>query len=266
MAGFDINHFQKWSASSAFGNNNMWQYTSSTDTLATIEAADYFDDLMTSLDGPLLVNDIIWLQGTDGQEFATITAITPHVTVDPFSVTLGAGSVGTSNIADLAVTAAKIAANTITDGEVEVNGLTSASLALNTIQYAQVSLTAAQIKALYDTPIKIITAGGANTAIVIDRIWCSFTFVSAQYTAGGALGLQWGNTVHGGGPAASTTLAAATLNGYAASNAFELTPDGTDTLANIVNKDVYISNATADFATGDSTMKVNVAYRIVATA
>jgi len=146
------------------------------------------------------------------------------------------------------------------------NVVDTANLALNTIQYVQVPLTTAQIKTLHDTPVQILPAAAANTAYVIDRIWVSFTFVSAQYTGGGALGLEWANTAALAGAAASNTIAGATINAYAASNAFDLTPDGTDTLANIAAAPVYISNGTANFATGDSTMRVNVAYRVVATA
>lgn len=128
---------------------------------------------------------------------------------------------------------------------------------------SQVTLTSAQILAMNATPVQIIAAPAANKAIIINRIWNAYHFGTAQYAAGGAIGLEWGNTAALAGPAASNTLAAATFNAYAASNAFDLTPDGTDTLANIMGKGVFMSNGTAAFTTGDGTLTVNVNYSIV---
>lgn len=127
----------------------------------------------------------------------------------------------------------------------------------------QVVVTSAQILGMYATPVLIIPAPKATQLIIVGRITGTLVFNSAQYAAGGALGLEWGNVAHGAGPAASTTLAAATLNGYAASNNFELTPDNTDTLANTIGLGVYLSNATGAFTTGDSKLLLNVSYQVV---
>lgn len=128
---------------------------------------------------------------------------------------------------------------------------------------AQVTLTSAQILAMNATPVQIIAAPASTKALILNRIWCAYDFVTTQYAAGGAIGLEWGNTAALAGPAASNTLAAATFNAYAADNAFDLTPDGTDTIANIKGKGVYISNGTAAFTTGDGKLTVNVNYTVV---
>lgn len=133
-------------------------------------------------------------------------------------------------------------------------------------QTATVRLTSAQIKAMYDTPVLMAAAPSATSIIQVGRIVGVYLFGTVQYTAGGAIGLEAGNVAHGAGPARSTTLAAATLNGYAASNTFELTPDNTDTVANLIGLGVYLSNATADFATGDGTLIMNVGYQIIPAA
>lgn len=127
---------------------------------------------------------------------------------------------------------------------------------------SQFFLTSAQIEAMYATPVLILPASGVGKIYVLGRIVCTYLFGTTQYTLGGALGLQWGNTAHLAGPAASSTLAGATFDAYAASNNFELTPDNTDTLARIQNTGVYISNDTAAFATGDGTLLVNLNYQI----
>lgn len=130
----------------------------------------------------------------------------------------------------------------------------------------QVRLTSAQIKAMDATPVQMIAAPGANKMIIVGRIVGTYLFGTTQYTAGGAIGLEWGNAAALAGPAASTTLAGATFDGYTASNNFELTPDNTDTLANIANMGVFISNNTAPFATGDGTLLMNISYQVVAAA
>lgn len=157
-----------------------------------------------------------------------------------------------------------IANNAITTAKIINNAVTFAKLDTSVLQSVTVALTAAQIKALYDTPVQIVAAPGAGKMIVIDGINWDITFVSAQYTAGGVLAAQYGNTVHGAGPAASATIAAATLNAVAAST--ELS-QGAAALAvaktAASNVAVYLSNTVADFATGDSTVSLTVRYHVV---
>jgi len=131
---------------------------------------------------------------------------------------------------------------------------------------ARVTLTAAQIQGMNAAPVAILPALPANMAYIINRIVGVYTFGTAQYTNGGAIGLEWANTAALAGPAASTTLAGATFDAYAASNTFELTPDNTDTLAHIAGAGVWISNNTAAFATGDGTLAININYSVVRVA
>ena len=102
--------------------------------------------------------------------------------------------------------------------------------------------------------------------IVLTRIIGTYLFGTAQYAAGGAIGLERANTAHLAGPAASTTLAGATFDGYAASNNFELTPDNTDTVANISGAGIWLSNDTAAFTTGDGSLLMTINYDVVAAA
>lgn len=54
-----------------------WAYISSTDTLATIKTANYFDDFKDQL----AINDNMYIVGTDGAQYIKITAVSPNVTV-----------------------------------------------------------------------------------------------------------------------------------------------------------------------------------------
>ena len=161
-----------------------------------------------------------------------------------------------------------IGAGAITGSKIANNAVDYAQLALDVAATATVTLTAAQIKALYDTPVQLVAAPGSGKLILIDSILWDIAFVSAQYTLGGAIQAQYGNTVHGVGSPASASIAAATLNGVAASG-FLANGSGAATLnapATVENTAVFLSNATQDFATGDSTATLYIRYRVVTPA
>ena len=129
-----------------------------------------------------------------------------------------------------------------------------------------VALTAAQIQGMYATPVQLLAAPGAGRLIIIDQILWDITFVSAQYAAGGAIAAQYGNTIHGGGAAASGSLAAASLNGVAASGFLSNAGVGGSlnvSKANSLNTAIYLSNASGAFTTGDSTALLYIRYRIL---
>lgn len=135
-------------------------------------------------------------------------------------------------------------------------------------QVASVAITAAQWNGMYAAPKLLVAAPGANNIIVIDRAVLIMTFVSAAYAAGGVVGLQYDNTVHGAGVAASNTEAAADF-AAGASTVFQFNGVAGNTVAiapftTSVNKGLYISNLTGAFTTGDSTFVMKVYYRIIA--
>ena len=137
----------------------------------------------------------------------------------------------------------------------------------NILQYAEVDFTAAQWNGMYAAPVQLVAAPGANKIIVVDRVVLDMTFVAAQYANGGVVAAQYDSTVHGAGAPASATIAAATINGYAASTGIMVAGAMSSVaFTNMVNKGLFLSNDTGAFTTGDGTWKVHVWYHIVATA
>lgn len=257
---------------------NVFSYGSPNDTAATIEAANYFLPMYASLG----VGDWILGYGTDTSFILQVTAVSStSVTTE----TVGfSASVGTANILNNAVTYAKIqqaSADTLignpTGGLANVEEITLGNglqfsgtvLQINPAynNLVEISMTAAQWNGMYATPVQVIAAQGANTAIIVESAVLNMTFVSAQYAAGGAVGLQYGNAAHLAGAPASATEAAADFNAAAASTLFRL-GGGLSTGALVsaaVNTGVFISNASGAFTTGDGTWKVRAWYRVIPT-
>lgn len=252
---FLYTNWQRWSASFDLENNTLWNYSDPLLTGATIAASGFFNSVNNNADSPVLnINDLIYVEASDVNQFYQVTAISPNVTVSAFQITIGTGAVGTTNLANGAVTTAKIAANAVDVAE----------LALDTIQYVKVPVTAAQFKGAYAAPFVLIAAPGAGKMIVVDDAQYVMTFVAAQYTAGGVLALQYDSTVHGAGTLASATVAAATVNAWAVSSNIGVAGAlANSAITTVQNKGLYLSNDTAAFATGDGTFEVHIAYRIV---
>jgi predicted RecA/RadA family phage recombinase len=124
------------------------------------------------------------------------------------------------------------------------------------------TLTAAQLIAMYTAPITLIPAPGAGKAVLVDQdILFEMATTATQFTGGGAVSFPYhggGTVVHAGSVPASVVTAAAgssyTLLGSA------VAANGTTVPA---NTGVDITNATAAFAAGTGTAKVQMRYRIV---
>jgi hypothetical protein len=132
----------------------------------------------------------------------------------------------------------------------------------------QVPVTAANIFAMYAAPVAQLPAPGANKVIVMDTIITQWALTATQFANGGAVIYQYDNTVHGAGVNTCTaTVAAAVVNAAAAATSI-LTGTGAVAGAStaVVNKGVFISNATGAFDTGTGTGLTTFVYRIVTVA
>jgi NAD/NADP transhydrogenase alpha subunit len=152
----------------------------------------------------------------------------------------------------------------ITTGSITTRNYLNPSL----IEYVTATtISNAQLLALYDTPVNLVPAQGAGSLILVDKVVVDYHFLTAQTTAGGAIAAQYDSTVHGAGVAATATIAAATLNGFAANAVMSVgsvAVSQADTA--VYNKGIYLSNATADFATGAGSLVVYTYYRVLTPA
>lgn len=149
------------------------------------------------------------------------------------------------------------------------SGVVTSSLTGSGVVRATLSLTAAQLIAGYATPILALAAPGANRMYTDVSAQFNFTYGSAQFTTGGNLGLQYGNTANLAGTKATSVLTNTQVNGIAASSAAAIIPAtvAPAAVASIVNAGLYLSNDTAAFAVGTgTTIFVNINARIVPTA
>ena len=135
------------------------------------------------------------------------------------------------------------------------------------ILHARTVMTLAQWLGMYAAPVLLVPAAGSNTIIIPEQIDIGLTYGSAALATGGVVGAQYGATVHGAGPAASTTEAAADFY-VTASTMFQLRASLSTgaPFSTTVNTGVYLSNATAAFTVGTgSTFLVDTYYRVVPT-
>ncbi len=259
---FVYSNFQKWSQGDAVGGNNMWAYVSSTDAVATIVTNGYFNDVNNitadgvSVSDLIQVFDLIWVVCTDYEGYVLVSDVEPTIVSAQFQITVGAGAVGTANLADSAVTTQKIADDAVT----------SAKLDPNTIQYLKVPMTAAQFNGMYAAPFEILPAPGANRLLVVKQAMLEVDYGGAQFANGGVFGLQYDTDVHGAGVGASETAAAAVAIAWAADSTLALAGAcPSSAAADTVNKSVCMSNLTGAFDTGSSTVDVHIWYEIVVT-
>lgn len=255
---------------------------STPDSLVTITTAGYLDDLGDKVKQ----NDVFYINyldtsvqplgGVTGGQRATLGEFYANVSAGHMNLVNALTALGTAAakaatnaaLPDVASTAgsgftignfvsAADTAGTIQDSGVGISGVLS---------HVRVAMTAAQWNGMYAAPFLLVAAPGANKINVVEQIVLGMTFVSADYAAGGVVGAQYGATVHGAGPAASSTEAAADFFA-AASTVFRLGSGlGTGApFSSCVNVGIYLSNLTGAFTTGDSTWIVDVYYRTVAT-
>lgn len=132
-------------------------------------------------------------------------------------------------------------------------------------QTVEVPLTAAEIIAMYTTP-KLVVPAVSNKAIVVDSVEFIMQGTATQFTGGGVVSVQYANTANGGGTSVqASTLAASVVTGATATTYSTRGPATLSAvaLASIQGIGLYISNATAVFATGTGTAIVRVTYRTI---
>ncbi len=128
-----------------------------------------------------------------------------------------------------------------------------------------VALTAANLQAMYATPVLVVPAV-SNKAIVVNSVEFVITRTATAFTSGGVVAVQYNSTANGAGTSVqSSTIAASVVTG-AAGTTYTVRPPATLSdiaTASIKGIGLYISNATAAFATGTGTAVLRVTYRLI---
>lgn len=128
------------------------------------------------------------------------------------------------------------------------------------------TISSAAFEGMYAAPILLAPAPGAHAAWVVDAFVLETIYATTQYAAGGAIAVQYDATVHGAGAPATATLAAATVNAYVANAIVGLQGSLASAASTaVVNKGLYLSNASAAFTTGDSTFVYHLTYSQITT-
>lgn len=260
---FALENINRTSSGANTNAPTFWAYDAVADNGATVAAAGYFDDFVTSLN----VDDVIFAQCSDGPGFYSVTAVTPQVTVSAIA-TIGAGGIGSAQLQAGAVDNAALGVDAVESDNILDNTITSDDIATDVIQYANIPVTAAELNAAYAAPFLLLPAAGANTLYRIHDVTIEVDYGSAQFASGGAMALQYDNTANGAGVLASAALAAATINAWAADSAVGLAGAAANgAAAAMVNKGIYLSNLTGAFTTGTGTvLNFHISYSIVTTA
>lgn len=128
-----------------------------------------------------------------------------------------------------------------------------------------ITLTAAQIMAMFTTPVSVVPAV-SNKAIIVDSVELIMRGTATQFTGGGVVAVQYANTANGAGTSVqASTFAAAVVTGATAVTFSTRPPASLSSIAtaSINGIGLFISNATAVFATGTGRAEVRVTYRLV---
>jgi hypothetical protein len=131
------------------------------------------------------------------------------------------------------------------------------------VQHVQVSLAAADLIAMYATPVQLVAAQGSGKSIVPTRVVFRIARTSTAFTGGGAVYVQYAATAHGAGTQAlDSTLASTVVTGASGTtDSFRNGAVVSDVASTVTeNVGLYISNDTAAFAAGTGTATCDVWY------
>lgn len=129
---------------------------------------------------------------------------------------------------------------------------------------AIVNLTAANLIAMYATPVEVVAAV-PGYGIVVDSVDFIMTRTATAFTSGGVVAVQYAATANGAGTATHATIAAAVVTGAAGTTYTARIPVVLSDIAtaSISGIGLFISNQTAAFATGTGTAVLKVRYHLI---
>lgn len=228
---------------SGVGGLAMFTYKTTADTGATVSAANYFASEAYNLSA----QDLIFCEASDGFLSLQVDA------VDRTAGTVDTVTTGLSGVIETA--------------DLVNNAVTMPKMADNMLQSTTTAVSSAQILGMSATPVLLVAAPGAGLAHLIENVFYDFTWVAAQYVNGGAVAPEYGNAPLLAGVQAAEAIGGVAFAGLAADSLLKkLGVVSSGALTSVENQGLYLSNDTAPFITGDSTMSVIVYYKTVATS
>ena len=173
---------------------------------------------------------------------------------------IAAGAVGTSEIATDGVDAAEIAAGAVGTSEIGANVIVTADIDVEHLQYVEVALSAANIIAMFTTPVTLIAAPGASKIIDVESITFKIARTATAFSSGGAVSIK-----HDGQNDVCATIASTVITGSSGTTYTKRIPVVLSDVASasIENLALKITNATGVFADGTGTAVVAIHYRIL---
>lgn len=123
-----------------------------------------------------------------------------------------------------------------------------------------VVLTAAQVKALFTTPITLVAAPGAGKYIIVDDIEFKMPFGTVAYTGANAVEFRY---TDGAGAKVSADIAAAVLNAASGTTNYNHVKGVVTALVPVANAPVVVAVPTANPGAGDSIVTLAVYYHVV---
>lgn len=124
-----------------------------------------------------------------------------------------------------------------------------------------VPLTAAQLIAMYATPVNLIPAVPGKT-IIVDSYELNMTTTSTVFTGGGVVAPQYAATANGAGTALTATVAASVVTATAGNSVTSRIPVVQSAIAQ-AGVGVFLSNQTAAFAAGTGSAVVTMTFHCV---
>lgn len=126
-------------------------------------------------------------------------------------------------------------------------------------QVVQVTVPTASVLTLNSTPVTLVAAQGAGTAIVIDEITLKLVFNSVAYTGSNNLEFRYTN---GSGAKVTADIAAAVLNASSGTN-YNIVKGVVTALVPVANSPVVVFVPTANPGAGNSDLVFTVTYRVL---
>jgi hypothetical protein len=121
-----------------------------------------------------------------------------------------------------------------------------------------IPITAAQIIAMYTTPIELVPAE-TGSLIVVDDIVLEMTRTSTAFTGGGAVEFRY---TDGSGAKVTADIAATVITGSAGTD-YTVNKSIVTSLTGVVSSPIVMTNATQVFAAGTGTGVVTIKYHLV---